>query len=77
MVRYKDELMSQLQECEEATTGLLLACLLLIVQHVDAMVHASGKFVPQLIAVLQDKVPKPIYSLISETQSRQFLLYLF
>lgn len=68
-MRYKNELMSQLSDCkEDCSSGLLIVCILLILNYHDAMVHASGKFVPQMVTFLQEKIPGTLFDLLSENQ---------
>lgn len=72
--RYRQELERQLGECEsDPAAGLLLSCLLLLARTPEqSMVHASGKFVPQLISCLKDKTTSEIYASLCETQSERF-----
>lgn len=76
--RYRQELERQLTECEsDPAAGLLISCLLLLAKSPDqSMIHASGKFVPQLISCLKDKTTQEIYVLLVETQSK-VLIYEF
>uniref|UniRef100_A0A915K4N2 E3 UFM1-protein ligase 1 homolog n=1 Tax=Romanomermis culicivorax TaxID=13658 RepID=A0A915K4N2_ROMCU len=70
VMRYQMELLSQLNECQDESTGLLSACLFLIskLSSSDIMVHASGKFVPQMVQLLHDKIPKSLHQLLTENQ---------
>lgn len=70
--KYRQELERQLTECDsDPASGLLISCLLLLARSSEqSMVHATGKFVPQLITVLKGKTSQEIYVLLGETQSK-------
>ncbi|EJW75384.1 hypothetical protein WUBG_13707, partial [Wuchereria bancrofti] len=47
---YENQLVSQLRECTDPPSGLLLTLLILLARNEKIAVHASGKFVSHLIA---------------------------
>ncbi|VIO98267.1 Uncharacterized protein BM_BM2026 [Brugia malayi] len=50
---YENQLVSQLRECTDAPSGLLLTLLILLARNEKIAVHASGKFVSHLIAKVE------------------------
>ncbi len=66
---HKGELEAELYRSEEAASGLLLILLLLISQHFESAVHASGKFVPNLSSFIQSKIPGDLALEMTEVQS--------
>uniref|UniRef100_A0A1I7VDW5 E3 UFM1-protein ligase 1 homolog n=1 Tax=Loa loa TaxID=7209 RepID=A0A1I7VDW5_LOALO len=50
---YEDQLVSQLRECTDPPSGLLLTLLILLARNEKIAVHASGKFVSHLIAKVE------------------------
>ncbi|VDK61992.1 unnamed protein product [Onchocerca ochengi] len=50
---YEEQLLSQLRECTDPPSGLLLALLILLARNEKIAVHASGKFVSHLIAKVE------------------------
>ncbi|XP_023230156.1 E3 UFM1-protein ligase 1-like [Centruroides sculpturatus] len=65
---YRHTLLAQLSETTDSALCLHLAVLLLILIQMQQMIHASGKFVPQMITFLQRQVPAEIYQLLHEFQ---------
>ncbi|VDK70142.1 unnamed protein product [Litomosoides sigmodontis] len=50
---YEDQLVSQLRDCTDPPSGLLLTLLILLARNEKIAVHASGKFVSHLIAKVE------------------------
>uniref|UniRef100_A0A1I8EUD7 E3 UFM1-protein ligase 1 homolog n=1 Tax=Wuchereria bancrofti TaxID=6293 RepID=A0A1I8EUD7_WUCBA len=50
---YENQLVSQLRECTDPPSGLLLTLLILLARNEKIAVHASGKFVSHLIAKVE------------------------
>uniref|UniRef100_A0A914XKY3 E3 UFM1-protein ligase 1 homolog n=2 Tax=Plectus sambesii TaxID=2011161 RepID=A0A914XKY3_9BILA len=66
---YAKELRRQLSECVDPATGLLLALLVLIAKHSGVGVHASGKFVPNLVDHLRSSsLSNDLKELLGDTQ---------
>jgi len=64
----RHSLLAQLDETEDPALSLHLAVLLIFQSHTNNMLHASGKFVPQIISFLQKQVPLDLYQLLSTYQ---------
>lgn len=64
----RHSLLSQLDEVTDPALCLHLAVLLIFQSHTHNMLHASGKFVPQIIFFLQKQVPLELYQLLSNYQ---------
>jgi hypothetical protein len=59
----------QLNECSDPATGLLLALLVLIAKSFGSGVHASGKFVPNLVDLLRSSnISQEAKELLGDTQ---------
>ncbi|XP_064489093.1 E3 UFM1-protein ligase 1-like [Ornithodoros turicata] len=74
---HRTALLSQLGEASEPALCLHLAVLLVLQTQTQRMIHASGKFVPQLVAFLKTHVPLEIHCLLQQAQElvlKQFTL---
>ncbi|XP_076372553.1 UFM1 specific ligase 1 isoform X1 [Tachypleus tridentatus] len=65
---HRQELISQLAECSDPALCLHLAVLLIFQLQTSFMLHASGKFVPQIISFLQLKIPEELYKVLIDCQ---------
>lgn len=65
---HRQSLLLQLNEATEAALILHLVVLLLIQRHYNELVHASGKFVPQLLSFLKPKLENEVFEILYETQ---------
>ncbi|KFD71746.1 hypothetical protein M514_04304 [Trichuris suis] len=66
MAKYEQELRSQLESSPEPASALLLCCLLLFARYTEQMLHASGKFVPQIVDFLMEKLPADLAANLAE-----------
>uniref|UniRef100_A0A5S6R3C3 E3 UFM1-protein ligase 1 homolog n=1 Tax=Trichuris muris TaxID=70415 RepID=A0A5S6R3C3_TRIMR len=69
MVKYDQELRNQLESNAEPASALLLCCLLLFAKYTDQMLHASGKFVPQIVTLLLNKLPADLASKLTRAHT--------
>ncbi|CAN7982449.1 unnamed protein product [Ixodes pacificus] len=65
---HRQALLAQLAEAREAALCLHLAVLLVAQAQTQRMVHASGKFVPQLVAFLRTQLPPEVFATLHEAQ---------
>ncbi|XP_054715916.1 E3 UFM1-protein ligase 1-like [Uloborus diversus] len=65
---HKQSLLQQLNESSDPALCLHLAVLLIFQSHTHTMLHASGKFVPHIIAYLQKQVPLDTYQMLATYQ---------
>ncbi|KAL3985346.1 hypothetical protein ACH3XW_38255 [Acanthocheilonema viteae] len=72
---YEDQLVSQLRECTDPPSGLLLTLLILLARNEKIAVHASGKFVSHLIAKVE-RHPKTNAELAELLTSSQKMIIL-
>lgn len=68
----RHSLLAQLDDTTDPALCLHLAVLLIFQTHNQNMLHASGKFVPQIISFLQKQVPLELYQLLSTYQGKYF-----
>ncbi|CDW57586.1 core histone H2A:H2B:H3:H4 family protein [Trichuris trichiura] len=69
MTKYEQELRTQLEANPEPASGLLLCCLLLFARYTEQMLHASGKFVPQIVDLLMEKLPPDLGAKLTRAQA--------
>ncbi|KHJ45990.1 hypothetical protein D918_03653 [Trichuris suis] len=69
MAKYEQELRSQLESSPEPASALLLCCLLLFARYTEQMLHASGKFVPQIVDFLMEKLPADLAAKLTRAQA--------
>ncbi|XP_023348939.1 E3 UFM1-protein ligase 1-like [Eurytemora carolleeae] len=62
---HRHQLLDQLGACSDPALILHLAALILFQHATGSMLHASGKFVPSILSLLQDKVGESDYSILS------------
>lgn len=68
LLEHRQNLMVQLSECQDAILGLHISTLLLFQVVHDCMLHATGKFVPQILEFLQKDLDDQLFGTLKETQ---------
>ncbi|KAA0708866.1 E3 UFM1-protein ligase 1 [Triplophysa tibetana] len=66
---HRQALLEQLREAEDPALVLHLTSILLFQNTTHCMLHAPGRCVPHIIGLLESKIPKDHYKLLSEYQS--------
>lgn len=74
-VQQRHMLIEQLSTAEDAALVLHVAVLLLFHTVTQTALNASGRFVPQIISLLQSHVPQSIGELLSELQGKSRDIY--
>nr|XP_037281013.1 E3 UFM1-protein ligase 1-like [Rhipicephalus microplus] len=68
LLSHRQALLSQLSEAEDAALCLHLAVLLVAQAQTQKALHASGRFVPQILSALRTQLPPDTFALLHQAQ---------
>uniref|UniRef100_A0A224Z6F4 E3 UFM1-protein ligase 1 homolog n=1 Tax=Rhipicephalus zambeziensis TaxID=60191 RepID=A0A224Z6F4_9ACAR len=68
LLSHRQALLSQLSEAEDAALCLHLAVLLVAQAQIQKALHASGRFVPQILSALRTQLPPDTFGLLHQAQ---------
>uniref|UniRef100_L7M9L6 E3 UFM1-protein ligase 1 homolog n=1 Tax=Rhipicephalus pulchellus TaxID=72859 RepID=L7M9L6_RHIPC len=68
LLSHRQSLLSQLSEAEDAALCLHLAVLLVAQAQTQKALHASGRFVPQILSALRTQLPPDTFGLLHQAQ---------
>lgn len=65
---HRQLLLMQLNECQDPILGLHISTLFLFQVIHDSMLHATGKFVPQILGALEKHIEADLFKVLKESQ---------
>ena len=68
LAEHRQLLILQLTECEDPILGLHISTMLIFQVVHDCMLHATGKFVPQILSALEKNVEPDLFKVLKESQ---------
>lgn len=74
--QHKEKLLEQLQQCHEPALILHLSVLIIFTHVTNSILHASGKFVAQILQFLKPSLNAEDYQILSNYHGKNFIIYL-